>query len=1001
MPGDVSLSGIEFQIKGSSDSASGSIQKLIDYLNRLKDALSRLISANHIKAFFGNLKKDVSGLSGAFRKVSGVFKEVNSALLGIGKSGAKSFFSALSLPVKAATKNVSGLAKSLGGVLGGFKRIVGYRIIRSIIKEITQGFSEGIKNLYGWSQMMGGATINGMNFAQTMDNLATSFLYFKNSVGAAAAPLISALAPAIDFVIDKAVALLNIINQLLAKLAGATSWNRAVKKATEYGDAVSGAGSAAKEALAYLAPFDELNRLPSDNSGSGGGGSSDDYSGMFEEVSEFNEGIADFAQAIKDAVNAGDWQGLGTLLGNKVNELIDMIDFAGIGTKVGQGINAWFTTKYWALETINFSNIGTNIATFLNNMMSEIDFETIGRSLTQKFTNLGDLILGAVQTINWSTVGQSIGDLIRGAFDQISEWLEGIDWQTVGYNLYNGLKDAVEGIDFASVAESLFRLLGAAIAAAVSLVGTFVNEAWQDIKGYFAQYMPSGWDSTGEEIINGILLGVKNAVLGVGAWISENVLQPFVSGVKSAFGIASPASTMIEPGQMIAEGILEGMLQPFKNIVSWVDEHIVQPIRNALTNFSIKDLLLNKDEGTTTVSTDEIFSGKLNLEAVVSDITDNIPAAKKVVEGVKGVVDNIGEVSGGIKDKVIDGVKGVISNVAEVAGGIKDKVIGGVKALFGSTDNGASLSSSAKSIDANANLTSYTKAFTSKYQTTSSGSPKLNTQANLTSYIKAFGGSYQTTKSGSPKLNTQANLTSYIKDFGDAYQTTSSGSPKINSQANFNSRRITDLNRVFNSKANFTSRDISNLNRTFNSEANFTDWSDDIPWWDRPSIDGNVNFVSYTGNPLVDFDSSTASLFLSKGGTYYGGDWHRIPQAASGGNFHGTLFWAGENGAEVVGHAGGRTEVLNRSQLAATMYAAVHSAMNGIAFNVSSPNVATSMPSNGTNEDALYRAMLRALNDSDVSDRPIELDGNVIYKNVVKRNRMERTRTGMNPMLSY
>lgn len=55
----------------------------------------------------------------------------------------------------------------------------------------------------------------------------------------------------------------------------------------------------------------------------------------------------------------------------------------------------------------------------------------------------------------------------------------------------------------------------------------------------------------------------------------------------------------------------------------------------------------------------------------------------------------------------------------------------------------------------------------------------------------------------------------------------------------------------------------------------------------------------------------------------------RIPHFAAGGmTNHGTMFVAGEAGPEVVGHIGGRTEVLNKSQLAAAIYAAVVAGMS-------------------------------------------------------------------------
>lgn len=68
-----------------------------------------------------------------------------------------------------------------------------------------------------------------------------------------------------------------------------------------------------------------------------------------------------------------------------------------------------------------------------------------------------------------------------------------------------------------------------------------------------------------------------------------------------------------------------------------------------------------------------------------------------------------------------------------------------------------------------------------------------------------------------------------------------------------------------------------------------------------------------------------------------------IINAYAGGttNAHGTMFLAGENGPEIMGHVGGRTEILNRSQLAATMYSAVRNAMSGVTLEANFNNVDT------------------------------------------------------------
>ena len=78
------------------------------------------------------------------------------------------------------------------------------------------------------------------------------------------------------------------------------------------------------------------------------------------------------------------------------------------------------------------------------------------------------------------------------------------------------------------------------------------------------------------------------------------------------------------------------------------------------------------------------------------------------------------------------------------------------------------------------------------------------------------------------------------------------------------------------------------------------------------------------------------------GGVFASGFWRALPQYARGtASAHGSLFLAGEAGPEIVGHVGGRTEVLNKSQLAATMFAAVRSAMQGVQVNVGLGEIAS------------------------------------------------------------
>ena len=129
-------------------------------------------------------------------------------------SAVKNFFSAIKGD---AINRVKNFGNQLSSVAGAFRRIMFYRAVRTIIKEIGEAFKDGVNNLYQWSKQLNGS------FAQAMDKISTAGLYMKNSIGAMVAPLINAFAPVLDYLIDRFVDLLNVINQVLSLLSGATS----------------------------------------------------------------------------------------------------------------------------------------------------------------------------------------------------------------------------------------------------------------------------------------------------------------------------------------------------------------------------------------------------------------------------------------------------------------------------------------------------------------------------------------------------------------------------------------------------------------------------------------------------------------------------------------------------------------------------------------------------------------------------------------------------------
>lgn len=301
----ITLQGIEYEITGTINSKTAqNIDKLTSSLKNLKSTMSS-------NARLGKGYREAGALGG-----TGSDKEraSGSGLLGEGQSEQR--MSSLLGKLKETSQGFKSAGSAAEQFYNSIKRIAFYRLLRTVLKDIAAGAKEGANNLYQFSKAGGDFGV----FAQSMDTIATSFQYLKNSVGAAISPIINALAPAIDWLIDKFVALLNVINQVIAILTGAGSWNKALKYPKEYAAAAGSATGKVKELQKTILGFDEINKLNGQNNSGGGGGVSGlDYSKMFE-VSEFQGKLAQIQEFIQkhmtevEAILAGFEFALGAIL---------------------------------------------------------------------------------------------------------------------------------------------------------------------------------------------------------------------------------------------------------------------------------------------------------------------------------------------------------------------------------------------------------------------------------------------------------------------------------------------------------------------------------------------------------------------------------------------------------------------------------------------------------------------------------------------------------------
>ena len=171
--------------------------------------------------------------------------------------------------VRQLTKSTKSATNGFSNLLSSFKRIVMYRAIRAIIKQISDGFIEGTKNAYLFS-----STLKNNEFAQNMDNAASSFTYLKNSIGAMAVQLLNSILPTLSAVIDKIADFNNGLAEIIAHLKGEDTYIRAIKTSERAyaNDTEKLAKETEKLANANkhaVASFDELNLITTNKSASG------------------------------------------------------------------------------------------------------------------------------------------------------------------------------------------------------------------------------------------------------------------------------------------------------------------------------------------------------------------------------------------------------------------------------------------------------------------------------------------------------------------------------------------------------------------------------------------------------------------------------------------------------------------------------------------------------------------------------------------------------------
>lgn len=938
-------------------------------------------------------------------------------------------------------KKVNQLKSSIG-------RIAMYRALRTLIKEVTSGIQEGVQNAYYWAQQ------TGNQFANSMDQIATAADYAKNSLGAMAVPIFNAIAPIIDTLVNKFVTLINVINQVFSLLGGSGKWIKAIKQTKTYADAIGSTGSAAKNAKKaidlYIASFDELHVMnktsDSSSGGSGSGGSGTSYSDMFE--------YEDISSDVKKWMNLDDWTELGKIVGEKLNVItqsmddwinktfrpfittwakrlatflngvMETYDFESLGKLMADGLNALIDGANTFMENFKSYNFGKSLGKVINGWFKNLEWDNIARYFSNKLKTFVNIAQGFVDELMPKAFenGYKIGNTIKEIFTSI-------DWEQINNTVSTGLKTIASFMEgFFSGEDGSFKNFGKEFsntikgvlespdtATIIEGVASFINTVVDILDD------PSLWYDIGNAV---------GKALGAIDW--NNALKVAIEAIGSAFvglitGLFSEDHGTAFLGVVAAVGLISTAFSLGKQVlVRTAIETFSSEISSKLTSTIASSIETEIAEG----ALDSIGSSlSTSLSGIASSIVGALPTLGFVAIGA-GIITAIGlgfsEMAQPTYQEKLDEIDDLQDQFYKQFGmneteymqkygvtALQDayKKMTGVDANYQSTSLSSQQSWLKDTTGTFSDMSSQSNkimsdSYSTMNKTTADGNSAMasNTKVTWDDLKSSFSESMQDLKTSlsntwdNMKSNTSSTWTNIKTSLGDAWSNIKANASSTFS--NIGSNIGNTWNGIKSNTGNVWESIKSNVSNSWNNiKNNFSTTGEGMKQTVQGVFDGIkskmtspienaknkiseiVNNIKGLFNFQISFPHIALPHFSISPKGWSAGDLlkGKIPSlsiqwyAQGGFPEDGQLFIARESGAEMVGNIGGRTAVANNDQIVAAVsqgvYSAVVSAMNG---------------ENGSGNNI---------------NLTVTLDGETVYKNVVKHNNQKVKQTGNSPLM--
>lgn len=562
------LESLEIEVKHSATGAADEIKKVSSAIRSLKraidDTLPELVVFRDVlgKGINFQTVNNFNNITNSINKVTSASKKAATAAKGAA-NGVKEMGSA-------AQK-----AKSpLDGFVSSLKRIAFYRMIRSIIKAITEALQEGLENAYLYSQQVGG------ELAPAMDRLSSSTAKLKNQLGAAFGQLLQALEPILEVLIWLITKLAEAITWLIALLSGADTYlvaNDISKPWKETEDATKGATKAVKEYKNQLLGFDEINKLiaPDDNDRGKTGDDNDDYSGLFHrekmnfKLPEFkSDFLAPLAGAFPPIIDA-------------IGELVSEFELLEqVATQVATAVeSAWericLTVEMLSLQAITAAQNAWMTLTMSTQLAWEYIIIWVQEAWSTIVLTIGALCAQIVAYVQnaWSTVSA----LTVSWWSTVSSWTS-VMWELICTTVTEWCEQTVLTIQ--TSLETIYSL----VVEAWTNVFTTTAQAWEAVQISIATWLEHA--RTNIEIFTEETLPMwlewAKSMVNIAWKAFESVAKAAYEGLKNtAHNVATFVNTT-------AQNIWDWGTGTLKNIAEWangVSEAVGAALESAWNNF--------------------------------------------------------------------------------------------------------------------------------------------------------------------------------------------------------------------------------------------------------------------------------------------------------------------------------------------------------------------------------------------------------------------------------